>query len=310
MQTVQEVRRESAAGFHFINTYQNCPRRWHLRYNLGILPRKLGKALIFGKAWHNALEVIYRKGSAEDAYAKLLSELSASREEYRYADEAQADMLKAEALFPAWFDAIGAKLHEDYEVLAVEEQLEPVALGVARMTIRPDAVVKRKSDGALLIAEHKSTSASLQKMCDSVDTQDQATAYSWGLLTAKPEYKLNFAGVLLDVAYIGMYKGRPASTGPSCQQTIIYRNDWQLGQFELGMAGLFSELTQKKRALAAETPGTDAYNMRSAMLFPRNGSMCSVFGCEYADICRTNITDATILPTDYTVEPWTGEALS
>lgn len=304
MIALPEVRRESSRGFHFINTYQSCPRKWYLRYPCGVLPKKVGKALIFGKAWHNALEIAYRGGSFEEAHTKLLAELHTSREEYARSDDAESDLRRADVLLRAWWDTLGTRLHTDYQILHVEEQMEPKVMDRFSMTIRLDAVIRRKEDGLIFIAEHKSTASSIQNMIDSVDRQDQATAYSWGLLSCKPEYRMNFGGVLLDVAFLSMRNGMPASTGASVQTAVIYRNDAQLGAFELAMYGLFMEVGQKIRAVQELSQNPIARDVLAAQLFPRNGYACSLFGCDYEDVCRGRTTPQQDLPVQYTYEPW------
>jgi hypothetical protein len=69
------------------------------------------------------------------------------------------------------------------------------------------------------------------------------------------------------------------------------------GQFEDGMYGTILEITQKVLALQ-HYPWT--------MLFPRNGRICGLFGCEYEPICRKQIAPGEKVP-GYSLDPWVGE---
>lgn len=288
---VKEITRESSLGFHFINTFQSCPRKWYIKYILGILPTKIGKALIQGKAWHSGLEVFYLGGSEADALKKMLSEVEQSKEQFYAPEDYEEVKAKLAFFLPEWIERIGKNLHAAYEVLSVEQQFEPKLCDVYTMTIRPDAVLKEKATGNIVVPEHKTTGYSLQASIANVENGDQATGYTWGLLASNPIYKLNFAGVLLDVIYA---RGKVVEA----QQLLIVRSKFSLLQFELEMYGLFEDLAKRILKLESGVP--------EATLFPRNGSACSQYGCEYSDICRTRLLKDTILSQKYMIDPWKG----
>ena len=290
--------RESQTGYHWINTFQGCPRKWHIKYNLGLLPTKLGKALIFGKAWHEGMDKFYNGADYATSLATIYAELDEAKLQFHTLDEYNEVRLKAEPMFKAWYEAIGLKLHDEYEVLFVEEQFEPKIADIYTMTIRPDAVVRRRSTGEILIPEHKTTGYSEQSMVENVDRGDQATAYTWGLLAVHPEFKENFAGVLLDVAYARMYKGAVSGT-PTAKQITITRSRYDLAAFELSMLGLFRDIASRIKKYEAR-PELDA------LYYPRNGSSCSEFTCEYHSLCRQHLDSRTVLGAAYKVDPWSG----
>lgn len=300
-------RRESNRGYHFINTYQSCPRKWYLHYPCGLSPKYVGKALTFGKAWHEGLAQVYLGKTAEEAFQVIEQELTNAQQDYQNQSDFESDMTRAGPLFEAWYTEIGSRIHDEFQVLHVEEEFLPKVAGMYTMTIRPDAIIKRKATGEIFIVEHKTTSYSIANMVASVDAQDQITAYIWGLLSAHPEYQLNFTGVLLDVAFLAMRDGKPAKTGAQVSQTLLFRNNAALGEFELNMLGLFTELGQKVRALQAQPIDSPDFLILAAQMFPRNGNTCSLFGCEYADICRSKVVPREEQPFPlYKVEPWEG----
>lgn len=297
--TLKEISRESSLGYHMINTFQNCPRKWYIKYICGILPTKLGKALLFGKAWHEGMEVFYSGACAasmetlaEESYQKILATLAESRLQFRSEEDYTEAITKAGILFQVWYKEIGQKLHSEYEILMVEKELRPKLGDAFTMTIRPDAVVRHRATGRIDIPEHKTTSYSIVSQLDTVMRNDQATAYIWGFLKTNPQYALNFGGVLLDVCY-----NRSKVTEVK-QQTIV-RNRSTLAEFELSLLGVFLDLSQRIRGLEIKPD-------LLPMLFPRNGGACSSFGCEYESICRNRITPNMVLGSEFQIDPWTG----
>jgi len=294
-EVIKEIRRASKAGYHFINLYQQCPRKWWIHYGLGLVPKQIGKALIYGKAWHEALEVIYTTNDETAALERGLAELDACTAEYRYAEDLAVDKAKMRAMIPLW-SAWWRGMSKEYDVLEVEHEYSAELASGAKMTFRPDALLERKSDKTVYIAEHKSTSYSVDNMVHTVEAQDQATAYLWGLRKARPDLAPRICGVLLDIAYVRVYKGTVSDKG-LVDGAIVNRTARDLAEFELSMSGLFNELGQKylawKSASAPPVP----------VLFPRNGTACSLFGCEYENICRMTLASGLAMGDDYDIDP-------
>lgn len=292
---IVEVARESCLGHHMVNTFQNCPRRWYIKYICSILPSKLGKALIFGKAWHEGMEVFYKgsQASADEAYLKIKASLEDNKTQFKKPEDFAEMLAKVPILFNKWYNEIGCKLHDEFAIISVEEELKPKLGGAFTMTIRPDAIVKERSSGKICIPEHKTTSYSINSQFDTVIRGDQATAYCWGVLKVHPEMTLNFMGVLLDVCY-------NRASVVDVKQMQILRNKQHLAEFELSLLGVFLDLANRIR-------GLDVHPEMLPMLFPRNGAACASFGCEYEDICRNRITPGMVLGSDYIVDPWKGK---
>lgn len=290
MDDVVQKQRESSLGYHFIHLYQDCPRKWYLKYILGIMPKRVGKALIFGKAWHSMAELFYSGAGEQVLLDHFERQLRASHDEYKKEEEFQADLLRFPTMLHLWFEKMSERL-EEYEVLMTERELRPhLGDSLGTMTIRPDAVLRHKSTRRVYVAEHKTTSYSLQGMISSVETEDQITAYCWGLTKACPELKADFGGVLLDVTY---QKGRVTDFA----QEVLFRNRFALEDFELSMIGLFNEVTSKVAALR-KNPA-----LPPPLLFPRNGSCCSRWPCEYEAICRNRVRSDDPMGADFELDP-------
>jgi len=290
MDDIVQKQRESALGYHFINLYQDCPRKWYLKYILGIMPKKIGKALIFGKAWHKMAELFYTGKTNAAMLTELMQfYLRESYDEYKKEEDFQADMRRCASLVELWYTKMSERIGE-FDILMTERELRPaLGGGLFRMTIRPDAVLQHKDTKRVYIAEHKTTSYSLNGMVSSVEAEDQVSAYSWGLLQAHPEFEAVFGGVLLDVIY---QKGKVTDF----TQEVLYRNRFAREDFELSMIGLFNEVTSKVAALQRA-------NLPPPILFPRNGSCCSRWPCEYEAICRNRVRPDDPLGSDFEHDP-------
>lgn len=106
---------------------------------------------------------------------------------------------------------------------------------------------------------------------DNARFEDQLTSYVWGWNKTHEE-KAEAAQV--DVLYA---KGNV--TGAERSEDIIISSFAQK-QFEMGLYGLISDITT--RVLNLE-------HYPWPLLFPRNGRVCGLFGCEYEHLCRENI---------------------
>lgn len=272
----------SEVGYHFINTYQNCPRKFFLKYVLGIEPVSTSKALLFGTAWHKAIEIYYEsKGDGELALAAGMKSLEDNESKYFYSDDYNEDRVKMSAMFEFWLKFIGPQILANYDIISTEETLEIILPNGLKFSGRLDELLRRKCDSLVFVGEHKSTSYSLGAMEKSVDDQDQVTGYEVLVRENKPELAKNFAGTLLDVTY---KKGRVVDG----RVTEIHRSEMERNRFILELVGITSEIAQKARALETGTP--------EAIVFPRNGNCCSQYSCPYESICRQRVTSMYPLP--------------
>jgi len=273
----------SIAGYHFVNGFQDCARRWFFRYQLGIMERYTGKALSFGLAWHKAIEHFYAGEHPDQALDTGIALLVAAQRtnRYQYPEDYTADVARFPVMFKAWVEQIGKRVFERYEVLSLEETLSVELPNGFQFTGRLDELLKDRETGAVVIAEHKSTSYSLTEMERNVFVGDQLVGYAALLQQAKPDLWPLYAGSLLDVTY---QRGARIEARLS---TLYYAAD-EVARFLLNMTGVLSELSQK---IAAWESG-----ISDALLFPRNGTACSRFRCPYEPICRKFIDGTTDLP--------------
>jgi len=273
----------SSCGYHFVNSFQDCPRRWFLQYEQRIVPRYTGKALSFGLAWHKAIETFYSGADEPQALAGGLAVLNEAHENdrYQYPEDYDNDIRRFPTMFSVWVETVGLEVLSRYNVLALEDTISLELPNGFVFTGRLDETLESKETGAVLIAEHKSTSFSLTEMERTVFVGDQLPGYSALLRYARPGLAPRFNGCLLDVTY---------QKGSRCEARLsaLYYDEAETSRFVLNITGLLSELSQKIEALHS--------GVSDALLFPRNGTACSRFRCPYEPVCRKFVDSTTDLP--------------
>ena len=100
------------------------------------------------------------------------------------------------------------------------------------------------------------------------------------------------------MVYARMYKG-VVSGVPTAKQITITRSRFDITTFELSMYGLFQDIAGRLRKYEAR-PELDA------LYYPRNGSSCSEFTCEYHSLCRQKLDARTVLGAAYKIDSWSG----
>lgn len=270
--------RESHKGFHFYTSYLDCPRKFYIRYILGIRPEAEAKALIFGKVIHDVLhEAVFGGIIHPDDVVKLFRQ-KLKAEKLKYPDEEayQYDLQSGSDLVYSF-----KQLQNKREVTQEETPLEgeheyevPIGPdGIYTMTIRPDYVFEDKERN-VLVKDYKTTGWSTSKTLEGVDKDDQMTCYIWGLQKMHPEWKINSG--IAEVLYRRGAKHEITKGDP------IYRSAYDISSFEVMLTGIISEVSRKKQMLSEKKAPAEFF-------FPRHGAFCKLFGCDYESICRGNL---------------------
>jgi len=152
----------SKAGSTYWKMVRRCPREAAL-YRLGLRGPST-EALDVGKLFHHGLEHYYlaqqRGAGLEDREREALESVQAFQHEEGY-EETYGEV---ERLLTAYVAHVRTVAQDDWEVLAVEENVE-YQHGRIVYTSRLDLVVKDREDGGAWLVEHKSlrtTSAETQ----------------------------------------------------------------------------------------------------------------------------------------------------
>jgi len=268
-------RKESAAGYHYANLYQCCPRKWYFRYIKGWRNKTVGRPLVLGGAFHEGKAEFYKRQGEKKAIQTALDIVEQSKKELTNEDYEEI-IFRIPHLLHKWIEEFGKNDLKEFKVLAVERQFEvPIEGTDFKMTIRPDTVLKSKSNDLVFIMETKTSGFSSRITEEGVAFGDQATAYLFGV---KKMTKWNPYAVLPDIAYWNS-KTRSFDNMKMIRGDLVFRSDEWVRNFEKGIAQLFTEMSQKAEAYRK---GYDPWT-----LFPRNSYYCMSFStaCEFAHVC-------------------------
>jgi len=283
--------RESASGFHFTSAYTENPYGWYLKYIRGYTLIFTKRALIKGAALHKAAEAAYLFHNRDDCLATYIAVMRHRKEEYEHPDHYLEDVDTGKLMLAKWYDTWVDQDFEEYHIVAVEQQWEVPLRNGFTMTVRPDQVLQRKSDGKFFLKDIKSTGWSITNAHEYLAGGDQSTSYQWAFNRMFPD--LVCGGLISDI----MYKNR--SVVKAERPGIIVRSGRYMEEFEMGTIGALMEMSQKVKALSEGWP--------AHILFRRNGKDESFFGSEWPDVYRADLPSMGEAPYGYKIDTWAQE---
>lgn len=286
-------------GYHYINSFQCCPRQWYFRHICGLSPQYVKKSLLFGQAIHNTKEIFYRMQGymkADDLAEIFHTQLECLHKYYQYEEDFAKDLEDGKAMlvgsknkkgeeFLGWYDRYGRGDMVEFKLIATEPELWfPLYAGDEDgMTVRPDLILQHRETENFVIVETKTTRFSLDGMLGSTLRSDQLLIQQMGFAH---EYGIeHFAGVIVDV----MYKN---GSRVDCQRSapVVFSHQ-ECEDLKTQLSSEFHDLAQRRLGV-----GDGTNNTAIQLEFPRNRSACSQFKCDYQDICSLRIHPDTKVP--------------
>lgn len=276
-----------------LSTYIECPRKFFYQHVMGWQPLGVQTVLVFGQAWHKALELLmssstseYTEDLVEAAFEQGFMPVFRGTEEVfpRTVDRARSALL---GWSRQWFRDL-----EFYEVLAVERLATLTLLGDYILFGKLDAEIRDRETGEEFVLEHKTCSQS----SDAWELRLQIGAY-----LAMTEHPVIVDELIL-LKNTGARGGRLFDFN---RQTIDFieehNRSWHfdVGRWMERLAGDFNCLAACQGNWAAVLP----------WCFPRSiGSACNTYGkrCIYSNLCREPTTPDchSMPPIGFTVRHW------
>lgn len=275
----KDKRRESHAGFHFYNLFQNCPRKFYFKYCLRLVPKYSTYALIHGGAFHEGKATFYTSRSEKKALAKFEREVE--EQAHKLEDENMADVMldRGKKLLSSWIHTWGKQDLRTYKVFEVEAQHHLFLDEQENLyiTVRPDTILADHKD-QLIIMETKTSSFSVNVAATGVQAGDQATSYYAAVREHYPEYHVLY--VQPDISYWNK-RSENTSNITHFRADPVVRTDHEVDDWQQGLRYIIEDVS--RRVELVKEGKASPY-----MLFPRNTSWCNSFSkpCEYIEICR------------------------
>jgi hypothetical protein len=263
-----------------IETYMSCPRKYFYQYVLGWREDKPSEHLIFGEAWHLAMEHMLIHGYTQEA---ILAGYMLLEHKYREAFNEETD----DQRFPKvpGMGLMGlveyAKEYEPIdkgeECLYTEIAGSVPVLREKRLNFRMDSII-RKADSLIISREHKTAGSFSRQWIDQWKLKIQLGTYLHVLYCL---YKADEVwGVQINGA--AFQKGKKSAGEIKFHRELVRKTpemmeDWictvmyWLDRIEEDFSLLLGECTENDTVLRA---------------FTKNPTACTdYFGCEYMDLC-------------------------
>lgn len=255
-----------------IQAFQDCPRGFFLRYILGLEPTEPNIHLVFGSAWHEAMEYLLNNGLSNES---VLEAFQLFQEVYYEAyprdlidlghgPKTPENALEALVQYAEKFK------HEVIETLYTEVA-GTVPIDQDRVIhFKLDSVI-RDEEGFIWSMEHKTTGRKSQAWMDKWSLKTQVGTYSHALFML---YGLNeVRGVKINGAVLRKKSNEfiriPVRKSKKMMQAWLWETKYWLDQIAWNMI-----------ELSKSSPSEDVL-----MAFPRNTESCCKFGCRYPGIC-------------------------
>lgn len=261
-----------------INTFLDCPRQYFFNYVLGWISDRPNNHLVFGSAWHEAMEFLllndYSELSIVQAYDKFetyyRSHFPADTDEL-FKPKTPNNALKA---LMAYCDHYRND-HQQFRALYTEIA-GSIAIDKERSIIfRMDSVCEDLETGALFSLEHKTKGSSFTRQwVDQWALSFQVGTYS---------HVLNCFAVDRPVKGVTINGVAFAQRETKFQRVPVYRSPAHMQNWLFHARYYCERIEEEYSQLTVDVTRLDAPIM---MAFPMNPQACTkYFGCPYYDYC-------------------------
>ena len=264
-----------------ITAFMKCPRKYFYKYVLGWSIDIPNKHLIFGEAWHRAMEHVLKNGlsaaSINDAHEKFT-------EYYRRFFDAGDDILNAPKSVEGALLALveySSKYREDkFELIHTEVAGSvPIAEGYKPLHFRIDSIL-RNTAGQYLSMDHKTSSAMTGTWGDQWLLSMQMCLYSHVLFCQyNPE---DVYGMIVNGVFLRKTKPKNSETVNGFQRVPVRKTVDQMQAWLWTVIHWLDHIQWNYEELAISKDSDDVL-----MAFPMNSNACVDFGrvCQYHPFC-------------------------
>lgn len=282
-----------------LQAYAACPRKYFYEYSMGWRSDRPSNHLIFGQAWHSALEQLYTEGFTLDGYKKGLDAfLTTYRAVWPETTDSWFGGKTPEAASIALMQYIKEYCSDlyDWQILATEivDQVPLSEHPKDLLTVKLDMIVQDTKTNQILIVEHKTGSSSGPSWANQWHLSLQVGGY---IYACNYFYHQELTPCLVDGVFF-------LKTKRNFQREQVVRSSMSMQNWATTVSSLIARIEVDYRDLAffAEP------QQEILSCFAQNPTACSNYGgCEFFDLCTcmpNPLAHSSNPPTGFTTHWW------
>jgi hypothetical protein len=260
-----------------MNTYLDCPRQFFYRYILGWSEDNAKHDLIFGEAWHRAMETLLLYGHSKEAIdLAFIKFLEYYREHF---DEMSDDLYTPKAPYNAYealkvYSKHWERADKEFTVLHTEISGQVAVTKNRTITFRMDALCQHNDSKKYFFLEHKTTKRMGRQWTDQWALAIQVGTYNYALSTM-------FGPDFTNGGFIngmGFTKAKLEPIRLHVKRSYAALNAWHYTMF-----AWMERLEDDMRQFDIASDGDQILEC-----FPMNPGACTkYYGCPYHDFCTS-----------------------
>lgn len=251
-----------------LSCFQRCPRNFQWRYTRHLIPLEESLPLVFGTAWHKALEAYYITYDTERALEAFALEWGNREGEANRNLDVARRMLQARA----------KQFKDDYIQVISRESTFAVDMGLFTLRGRRDGLCSIKGKGQVWVLEFKhSARAPNFNWLETYRPDNQLYAY---VFATQQEFNCN--GALVEYALAHPSKA-------NCHRGLIEVSNLEIADFVDSVKATYDYMKERFRQ----------------NYFPMHPSACSAYrGCEYRHLCTHPGMVEAISEAEFQIKPY------
>lgn len=284
-----QAKRPEVVDSSMTKDYADCPSKFYLRHVLGL--RRISRdpsddsKFDWGTVWHRVMEEWW----ATHDYNKALEAMEPWPVSIQpETDRHKRSKARMEKIFTEYVEKYAVRDINDFEILRGEQFFDVFneELGI-RWCGRTDQLLRRKRNGAVVVLDHKTTSAMGKLYFEQYEHSFQLPGYAWA---ANQIFTESVSEVMLDVVY-----------------TLSARHEFFRRTFRYTPAD-FKEWAQNVKMYVDEINYMLDNHLYDPSAWKKNWNECTRYGrCQFTDVhFLTPHGDSRmrVLSNDYGIERW------
>lgn len=256
-----------------IQCFMDCPRKFFFRYVLGWTSEEPNIHLVFGSAWHEAMEHFMNNGLKKEQIFLAFDKL---RKKYKeeYPNEFMEPDHYAKNLDNG-LEALGEYARQwrpvdEFDTLYTEISGSVPITEEILLFVKLDTIV-RETDGSIWSMEHKTTGRKTQSWMNKWTSKIQTGSYSHFLNILYPD---DFEGIKINGSIL-------RKKNNEFLRIPVRLNTKQMNQWLWEVRHWVEQIRWNYRELAKASKEDDVLRA-----FPRNTESCCKFGCDHPELCN------------------------